>query len=338
MSKLFVSHRAHAESAGKTAVVSLTLDTWHLVRALAMVVLLSAAVAVVSSCTASPQPAQSRAFDTPENAVRALVDAVKAGKLDDVVAFFGAAGQELVDSSDPVTARQNQQIFTAAVAEGWHLTDGKDGAKTLVIGNEEWPFPIPLVHDANGWRFDTAAGKEEVIARRIGRNELAAIQICRAYLAAQRLYAQKGHDGQPAKLYARAFRSDAGRQNGLYWPTARGEKRSPLGDLVAVAAEDGQTLGKNGAQPSPFHGYYFRILTAQGPAAPGGASDYIVQNKMSRGFALVAWPAQYDATGVMTFIVNQDGIIHQKDLGPGTDGEARAMKLYNPDESWAIAQ
>ena len=158
------------------------------------------------------------------------------------------------------------------------------------------------------------------------------------YVAAQRLYAERGHDGQPAGLYARTFRSDPGRENGLFWPAGRGQTRSPLGDLVAHAAAEGRPLGNDGPQPSPFHGYYFKILTAQGPAAAGGAKDYVVDGRMSGGFALVAWPAQYDVTGVMTFVVNQDGIVREKDLGPETDGAARAMTLYNPDGSWGSGQ
>src|SRR5206468_2959858 len=187
-------------------------------------------------------------------------------------------------------------------AEQWLLVDGGK-AKTLVIGNEEWPFPVPLVKTASGWRFDTAAGKEEVLARRIGRNELAAIQTCLAYVTAQRRYAMQGHDGKPPGLYAMTFRSDPGKENGLYWPAARGQRRSPLGDLVAQAAEEGRPLGAAPDQRSPFHGYYFKILTAEGAA--GGAKSYVVNGEMSKGFALVAWPAQYDVTGVMTFLVNQ---------------------------------
>jgi hypothetical protein len=266
--------------------------------------------------------------------VRALGDAAKAGSIEDLMALLGPDGRELVASSDTATARRNREIFTAAVAEGWRLVDQGTTGKTLVIGNEEWPFPIPLVSDGRGWRFDTTAGKDEVLARRIGRNELAVIRISRTYVAAQRLYAQRGHDGLPPGLYARTFRSDPGRQNGLYWPSGRGLKRSPLGDLMAEAAEDGQREGPARQPPSPFHGYYFKILTAQGAAAPGGARDYVVKGVMSGGFALVAWPAQYDVTGIMTFIVNQDGVVRQKDLGPGTDQTARAIVLYDPDPSW----
>jgi len=280
------------------------------------------------------QTAQHRTFGSPEEGVKALADAVTAGNLDQLLAIFGQDGRELIASSDPATARQNRQVFAVAFGEQWHLEDAGPGRKTLVIGNEQWPFPVPLVKDAGGWRFDTGAGKEEVIARRIGRNELVTIDTTRAYVTAQKRYAQLGHDGKPAGVYATEFQSDAGKENGLYWPAAKGQKRSPLGDLAAQAADSGRPPGAGGDQPSPFHGYYFRILTGQGPLAPGGAKTYIVNGDMSGGFALVAWPAQYDATGVMTFIVNQDGTVREKDLGPGTDAAARKMTVYNPDASW----
>jgi hypothetical protein len=248
--------------------------------------------------------------------------------------IFGPDAQELVDSSDPVTARRIREVFIAAVGEGWRVVDQDAGHKTLEVGNEAWPFPVPLVKTGSTWRFDTAAGKEEVIARRIGRNELAAIATCRTYVAAQRDYARDGHDGKPAGSYATAFNSDPGRQNGLYWPAERGQPRSPLGDLVAQAAEGGQDLASRRAQKQPFHGYYFKILTAQGARAAGGARSYVVNGNLSGGFALVAWPAQYDATGIMTFVVNQDGVVRQKDLGPTSDATAKAMTAYNPDGSW----
>ena len=297
-------------------------------------VLIAAAVAV-AACSAFRT--SQRTFNTPDDAVKALVDAAKAGDLSEIVKIFGTDSKDLLDTSDPATAKQNREVFTAAAAERWQLADQADGSKLLVIGNESWPFPIPLVKDGSAWRFDTAAGKEEVLARRIGRNELAAIRLCRVYVDAQRVYAKRGHDGEPGGLFAKTFRSDPGRQNGLYWAAGRGEKRSPLGDLVAEAAEGGTDLTKGGAQPTPLHGYYFRILTAQGPDAPGGARDYVVDGKLSGGFALVAWPAQYDVTGVMTFIVNQDGVVREKDLGSANDA-AKAVTVYNPDSSWASAQ
>jgi len=293
---------------------------------------------LASSATIPGQTATHRAFASPEDAVKALVEAVKAGNLDALRAIFGPEGRELVASSDPATARLNRQVFTVAVSEQWHLEDATPGRKTLVIGNEDWPFPVPLVKGTDGWRFDTAAGKEEVLARRIGRNELDAIATSRAYVTAQQRYAQQGHDGKPAGVHATKFQSDPGKENGLYWPTARGQKRSPLGDLVAQAAEEGRPFGADRAQPTPFHGYYFKILTGQGAAASGGARSYIVKGEMSGGFALVAWPAQYDATGVMTFIVNQDGIVRERDLGPQTDATARKMTAYNPDASWRQVQ
>jgi Protein of unknown function (DUF2950) len=285
------------------------------------------------SSRAAAQAAQHRTFGSPEDAVKALVETVRAGNLDQLLAFFGQDGKDLIASSDPATARQNRQVFTVAVGEQWHLEDAGPGRKTLVIGNEDWPFPVPLVKDGETWRFDTAAGKEEVLARRIGRNELEAIDICRTYAAAQRQYALTGHDGKPAGLYAAVFRSDAGKQNGLYWPADKGAKRSPLGDLVAQAASEGRSLGQNQA-PEPFHGYLFKILTAQGAKVAGGAKSYVAGGHLSGGFALVAWPAQYDASGVMTFVINQSGVVWQKDLGPETAKTVAAMKAYDPDSTW----
>ena len=182
----------------------------------------------------------------------ALIATAKAGNLDDLLTLFGPGGQELVSSSDPATGRKNREVFEAAAAEQWRLADLRPDAKELIVGSEDWPFPIPLVKDANGWKFDTAAGKEEVLARRIGRNELAVIDICRAYVAAQRAFAKAGHDGKPAGLYARKFNSDAGTENGLYWPAKRGGPRSPLGDLVAAAAEDGYGLAASARTRRPF--------------------------------------------------------------------------------------
>jgi Protein of unknown function (DUF2950) len=277
------------------------------------------ALVATLSCTRAEAPSH-RTFSSPEEAAKALIETVKAGKMEELLAIFGPDGKDLVGSSDPATGRRNRDVFKVAVGEGWRLVDQGTDTKVLVVGNEQWPFPIPIVRDANGWRFDTAAGKEEVLARRIGRNELAVIDVCRTYVQAQQIYARHGHDGKPAGLYATRFVSEPGTQNGLYWPAKRGEKLSPLGDLVAKASEEGRTLGGE-SQPSPFHGYYFKILTEK-----------------SGGFALVAWPAQYDASGVMTFIVDQSGVVRQKDLGTETDAVARAMTAYDPDASWTAAE
>jgi hypothetical protein len=292
--------------------------------------------ALLLSSSVSAQPA--RVFASPEDAVKALIDAAKKGQVADLLAVFGAEDKELIESADPATARQNRRVFIVAIGEQWRLEDAAPNRKTLVIGNEEWPFPVPLVKDAQGWRFDTVAGKEEIIARRIGRNELAAIGTVHAYVTAQRRYAEQAHDGNPTGVYATRFASDPGKENGLYWPSKHGQPRSPLGDLVAQAAAEGRAVGADRAQRSPFHGYYYKILLSQGPAAKGGKKQYLSKGLMSGGFALVAWPAQYDITGVMTFVVNQDGIVYEKDLGPDTDAAAQKMTAYNPDKTWRQVQ
>ena len=285
------------------------------------------------SSRAAAQDSQ-RTFQTADEAVRELIRTAKAGTLEELVALFGRDGQELAAGSDPATARNNREVFVVAAAEGWRLVDQGTNRKTLIIGNEEWPFPVPIVKNGTAWRFDTAIGKEEVVARRIGRNELAVIETCRTYVAAQQRYAQQSHDGKPAGLYAKRFRSEPGKEDGLYWPAVRGQRRSPLGDLVARAAAQERPLDTNDGQPSSFQGYYFKILTGQGPAASGGAKSYLANGDMSGGFALVAWPAQYDVTGVMTFIVSHDGIVYQKDLGLETDSIARSLTRHDPDQSW----
>jgi hypothetical protein len=285
-------------------------------------------LAAILSCRRAELP--QRMYPTAEDAVGALRAAVAEGDLIELVEIFGPDANSLLDTADPVAARQRRDVFTAAMAEGWRLVDEGPG-KVLVIGNEGWPFPVPLERTAFGWRFDTAAGRAEVIARRIGRNELAVIDICERYVAAQRAYASAGRDGQPPGIYAQRIASDAGRHNGLYWPAARGERRSPLGDLIAEA-EPAPDAGA--ASRTPFHGYYYRILTAQGAAAPGGARSYVVDGAMAGGFALIAWPAHYDVTGIMTFVVGHDGVVYEKDLGRRTAAAVETITGYDPDSSW----
>ena len=269
----------------------------------------AAAVAATLSCRgAAPGP---QTFASPEDAASTLVAVVKRGSLDELMMMLGPEAQPLVDSADPQVARQNRQVFVVAAAEGWRLEENGPDARTLIVGHEAWPFPVPLVKDGNRWRFDTAAGGEEVLARRVGRNELAAIRACRTYALAQQLYASRGHDGKPAGLYATALRSDPGKQNGLYWPAARGEKRSPLGDLFADSGEPGK---------DPFHGYRFKLVKASGAS----------------GVALIAWPATYDSTGVMTFVVAEDGAVRQKDLGPGTEQTVSALNESPADSTWEV--
>ena len=280
------------------------------------------------------QSPEQLAFRSAEDAVVAMVDALKANNTDKLVEIFGPEAREAMNSGDAVADQRGREMFITAYNERCVLVDeGK--TKTLHIGSEDWPFPIPLVKEAAGWRFDTAAGIEELRYRRIGRNELATIGACEAYVAAQKEYAQKGHDGKPAGVYAQKFAGDPGQQNGLYWEVKPGEAASPLGALAAEAAAEGYT--RSSEKPIPFRGYFFRILTAQGPSGEGGAKSYLVNGEMRNGFALVAFPAEYGKSGVMTFIVDQSGTVYQKDLGEETEKLAGEMKDYSPDSTWKPA-
>ena len=296
-----------------------------------------AAAIVLATLVTVPMRAsgqERRAFATPAEAVKALTAAAKASQLDDMLELFGPEGKDLADSTDATTARQNRDVFVAAMTEGWRLVDKGTDRKELIVGNESWPFPVPLVKTAKGWVFDAAAGKKEVLTRRIGRNELAAIRISQTYVVAQQVYARRAHDGKPAGIYARRLGSRPGMEDGLYWPAKRGEPLSPLGELVAEAAAEGRPMGTEATGPIPFHGYYFRLLEQQGPAAPGGAKSYVVNGEMSGGFGLVAWPAQYNATGIMTFMVGADGIVYEKDLGPSTSEGVAPITTVDPGTGW----
>lgn len=291
----------------------------------------------LASSTLPAQTQAQKTFATPEEAVKALVAAAKTGNMDELMAIFGPEAKEILSSGDPVADRNQREVVVVAFEEGWRVEDGQDGEKEAIVGNEDWPFPIPLVKEGDGWRFDTEAGADEILARRVGVNELTVIQICRTYTDAQQVYASVGHDGKPAGIFAQKVRSEEVKQDGLYWAAKPGEKLSPLGDMFAQAAEEGYVVGQKSG-PIPFHGYFFRILTAQGLDAPGGAKSYIANGDMTGGFALVARPAEYGNSGIMTFIVNQDGIVYQKDLGEDTAAIADQMKEYNPDPSWKPAQ
>jgi len=307
-----------------------------LVRHLAAASLIALLVGGVGSAAAAAT-AKQRSFASPEEAVQALVAAVKAGDLKALNAILGPEGRPLISSGDAVADKQARQLFVEEYEQANKLEKAGEAKVVLSVGNDDWPLPIPVVKQGETWRFDTAAGKEEVLNRRIGRNELSVIEVCQAYVDAQREYARVDRDGDGIREYARKFASDKGKHNGLYWETKEGEAESPLGPAVVRARAEGYTRKKGGG-PTPYHGYYYRILTAQGPDAPDGARDYIVQGKMRGGFAMVAYPAQYGVSGVTTFIVNQDGIVYQKDLGPNTAKLARALKAYNPDATWKKAE
>jgi len=294
---------------------------------------IQAAVVFLALAGCGKRPAE-QTFSTPDDAVVALVDAVKANDSAKIDAILGPAARSAIASGDDVADSNGRDLFIAAYFQEASLS-GDDTTKTLYIGSEEWPFPIPVVKAKGGWHFDTAAGIDELRFRRIGRNELATIDICLSYVAAQKEYAEKKHDGKPAGTYAQKFASAPGKQDGLYWQAKEGEEASPLGELAAEAAAEGYT--RSGAEPTPFHGYYFRIITGQGANATGGARNYIVDGLMRHGFALVAFPAEYDKAGVMTFVVNQDGVVYQKDLGSETAKVAAEIKQFDPASGWERA-
>jgi hypothetical protein len=275
-------------------------------------------------------------FATPDQAAGALQEAFRTQDMEKLQTIFGRAGMEAVASGDPVSDRNDREVIALAMTQSWRWAPhGADG-KELIIGDENWPFPVPLVKTGNEWQFDSEAGKAEVLARRIGGNELGVISLCRDYVTMQRDYASEPHDGKPAGLFAQHFRSSADRQDGLYWQRKPGEKRSPLADLVFRGVAEGYDPNK--PDYSPFRGYRFRILTAQGPAAPGGKKNYLVNGDMTGGFALLAYPAKYAFSGIMTFMVGQDGVVYQKDLGKHTATEATRLTEYNPDESWTAVK
>jgi hypothetical protein len=274
--------------------------------------------------------AQQKTFASAEEAVKAAVAAARSDSDKELLAIFGAQAKDLLLSGDAVADKQRRAQFLKAYDEKNSLVADGDN-RIVVVGNNNWPFPIPLVKKGDGWVFDTDKGKEEILNRRIGQNELDVIQVSLAYVDAQREYAMKVRGKEGLLEYAQKFRSDAGKKNGLYWEAKAGEEQSPLGAFAARARSEGY---KAGDKPVPYHGYYYKILTGQGKSAPGGAYSYIVKGKMIGGFALVAYPAEYGNSGVMSFIVNHDGKVLQKDLGKNTAAVASAMKEYNPDTTW----
>lgn len=282
-------------------------------------------------CSAASGVAAQQAFKTPDEAASALVRAAEASDMKALVTVLGPDGEDVVASGDEVADAATREKFVAAYNAKHQITLEGDNRAIMVIGQEDFPLPIPIVRKDGMWRFDTAAGVDEILFRRIGKNELDAIQACLAYVDAQNEYAEKDRTGAGINTYAQRIISQPGKKDGLFWPTSQGEEESPLGELVAEATAQGYRVGGG---RTPYHGYYFKILTKQGPAAPGGELDYIVNGKMIGGFALVAYPAEYRNSGVMTFIVNHTGDIFQKDLGPNTARVAERMTSYNPDATW----
>ena len=273
-------------------------------------------------------------YAKPWQAVRALLVAVKSGDPERLRAVFGPGSDELIDSGDPVADKKDRAGFLKAYqTKHALLADGPD-RKYLIVGEGNFQLPTPLVQQDGRWQFDGAAGANELVYQRIGRNELDAIATCKGIVAAQIKYYAWNPEKNPVKSYAAKFMSDAGKRNGLYWPAKPGARQSPAGPFVAQAEEEGYTTDAK----TPYRGYYFRLLTAQGAAAKGGAKSYLTDGALTGGFAVVAWPAQYRASGVMTFIVNQDGVVYQKDLGDDTEKLALGLTAYDPDTSWAAAE
>ena len=299
------------------------------------VLLVTAAVIFAWSMPAAGASTQ-RLFTSPEDAVKALTEAVQAKDETAIDQIFGPSGKDL-RSGDKVQDAAEYDELAGHLTEKTNLVKEGDAKIILQIGNESWPFPIPIVKKDSQWFFDTGAGKEEILNRRIGENELTAILVCRTYVKAQREYTLNDWDGDGIFAYAQKLRSDRGKRNGLFWRTDPGKEVSPFGELVARAWHEGYKKDKAAFKeetPTPFHGYYFKILTGQGKSAPGGKYNYIINGNMVGGFALVAFPANWGKSGVMTFIVNQQGKVYQKNLGPGTLKVAQNMKVYNPDKSW----
>jgi hypothetical protein len=273
------------------------------------------------------QPGQ-KTFSSPEDASNAFFTAVQSNDEKVMLDILGPEGKHIVSSGDETEDAQSRANFVQRYQQMHRLVKEPDGTTVLYIGAENWPTPIPLVNNGHSWYFDAEAGKNEILYRRVGRNELSAINVCQELVAAGKEYYSSQHNEYPQKIL-----SDEGQHNGLYWKSAAGEPRSPVGPLVAAAVTEGYAPSRSGA-PTPYRGYYYHILTRQGENAPGGAKDYIVSGKMVEGFSFVAYPAKYRSSGVMTFIVNEDGVVYQKDLGKRTDVLTKSMQDYNPNSSW----
>jgi len=317
----------------------MTTLRWHVLGA--PLVICSAALLALSGCAsrtsapASPRVVRTggaeRRFPDPKAAVDALLTACRTDDTAALIAIFGDEARPLINTGDAGADRERCQRLLTAARQMTRLDPKGPDTLELVVGLDDWPFPIPLVKDAQGWRFDTAAGEQEIAQRRVGADELEAIAACRSYVRAQETYASRSGTGLP-KAYAQRIVSTPGTHDGLYWPSSGTKDQSPLGPTVAAAGE--YAKGKRPA--GSWWGYYFRILTAQGSAAPGGARSYVNDGKMTGGFALVAYPVQYGSTGIMTFVVGQDGRVYERDLGAKTDEIARAMQDYDPDSSWKV--
>jgi hypothetical protein len=276
--------------------------------------------------------ARQKSFPSPEAGVQALMEAAKNNDTKTMLQILGPEAQAFINTGDPVSDRTTRERFVQEYEEAHMLVQSGETKVILQVGKDEWPFPIPLIKGSTSWRFDSKEGKEEILNRIIGRNELDVIQVCLAYVDAQREYYMRNPQGDTLLQYASKFLSTPGKRDGLYWQTMADEAPSPFGPLAARARGEGYKQA--GSKPIPYHGYYYKMLTGQGPNAPDGAYDYVVRGKMIGGFAMVAYPAQYGSSGIMTFIVNHDGVVYQKNLGPNTTATAQSMTKFDPDKTW----
>ena len=296
--------------------------------------LLAAGVLIMGSVFCFAQSSNEKTFASPGDAVLAVYNAAKKNDSPAMNAIFGSNASKILNTGDPVADKNMVTNFVRRYDQMHRVVMEPDGTVTLYVGAENWPMPIPIVKNSGGqWYFDTDSGMKEILYRRIGNNENDAIDTLQTLVEAQREYASQPHDGGAAKQYALKFVSTAGKQDGLYWKADENQPASPIGPLIADATGQGYDVQQGKA--TPFHGYYFRILTKQGASAKGGARDYVVNGQLAKGFAFVAYPAEYRNSGVMTFIVNQDGKVYQKDLGPDTEKLGAAMTEYNPDAGWS---
>ena len=301
---------------------------WAYVSNLAAIAILLTACFPARSM--AQQPGQ-KTFSSPEDATNAFLTAAQNNDEKAMLDILGPDGKQIVSSGDAAEDARSRANFVRRYQQMHRLVNEPDGTTVLYIGAENWPTPIPLVKKGGSWYFDTAAGKKEILYRRIGRNEISTINVCHELVAAQKEYSAQHNE------YAQKIYSDEGQHNGLYWKAAAGETQSPIGPLVAAAVAEGFAPSRGGA-PTPYRGYYYHMLSRQGVDGPGGAKGYIVSGKMTGGFAFVAYPAEYRSSGVMTFVVSQDGVIYQQDLGPQTDALAKAMKEFNPNSGWQKAE
>jgi hypothetical protein len=288
----------------------------------------------ISYMHANAADIKQKSYASPEEAVKALVDAVKADNNDELLAIYGPGSEDIISSGDEVADKTHRERFVSAYAEMNKLEKEGPDKVVLHVGSRDWTLPIPIVKRGETWIFDTNAGREEILNRRIGRNELNVIEVLYAYVHSQHEYASKDRDGNGTLEFAQKLVSTNGKHDGLYWEAKEGEEMSPFGPLVAKAAKEGYTV-KQDDESSPYHGYFYKILKGQGKNAPGGQYDYVVNGKMVLGFALVAYPAKYRSSGIMTFIVNQEGVVYEKDLGMDTAKIiVESMKRYDPDSTW----